>query len=30
VIEVGMNHAGEIKTLIDMVKPHVAIITDGC
>jgi UDP-N-acetylmuramoyl-tripeptide--D-alanyl-D-alanine ligase len=27
VIEVGMNHAGEIKTLIDMVKPHVAIIT---
>jgi UDP-N-acetylmuramoyl-tripeptide--D-alanyl-D-alanine ligase len=27
VIEVGMNHAGEIETLIDMVKPHVAIIT---
>ncbi len=27
IIEVGMNHAGEIETLIDMVKPHVAIIT---
>ena len=27
VIEVGMNHAGEIETLIDMVRPHVAIIT---
>ena len=27
VIEVGMNHAGEIETLLDMVRPHVAIIT---
>ena len=27
VFEVGMNHAGEIETLIDMVRPHTAIIT---
>lgn len=27
VFEVGMNHAGEISQLIDMVKPDVAIIT---
>lgn len=27
VFEVGMNHAGEIETLVDMVRPHTAIIT---
>jgi UDP-N-acetylmuramoyl-tripeptide--D-alanyl-D-alanine ligase len=27
VIEIGMNHAGEILPLTEMVKPHVAIIT---
>lgn len=27
VFEVGMNHSGEIRTLIDMVKPDVGIIT---
>lgn len=27
VFEVGMNHFGEIRTLIDMVRPHVALIT---
>jgi UDP-N-acetylmuramoyl-tripeptide--D-alanyl-D-alanine ligase len=27
VFEVGMNHAGEITPLVDMVKPHIAIIT---
>ena len=27
VFELGMNHAGEIATLVDMVRPHVAIIT---
>lgn len=27
VFEVGMNHSGEIRTLIDMVKPDVAIVT---
>ncbi len=27
VFEVGMNHAGEIATLIDMVRPGIAIIT---
>ena len=25
--EVGMNHAGEIETLVKLVKPHVAMIT---
>jgi UDP-N-acetylmuramoyl-tripeptide--D-alanyl-D-alanine ligase len=25
--EVGMNHAGEIRELVKMVRPHVAIIT---
>ena len=27
VFEIGMNHAGEITPLVDMVQPHVAIIT---
>jgi UDP-N-acetylmuramoyl-tripeptide--D-alanyl-D-alanine ligase len=27
VIEIGMNHAGEITPLVAMAKPHVAIIT---
>lgn len=27
VVEMGMNHAGEIRLLSDWVKPHVAIIT---
>jgi UDP-N-acetylmuramoyl-tripeptide--D-alanyl-D-alanine ligase len=27
VFEIGMNHAGEITPLVDMVKPHIAIIT---
>lgn len=27
IFEMGMNHAGEIKKLTAMVKPHVAIIT---
>ena len=27
VAEVGMNHAGEIRELVKMVRPHVAIIT---
>jgi UDP-N-acetylmuramoyl-tripeptide--D-alanyl-D-alanine ligase len=27
VFEIGMNHAGEIDTLVRMVRPHVAIIT---
>jgi UDP-N-acetylmuramoyl-tripeptide--D-alanyl-D-alanine ligase len=27
VFEIGMNHSGEIIPLVDMVKPHVAIIT---
>ena len=28
VFEIGMNHAGEIEPLVDMVKPHVALITN--
>lgn len=27
IFEIGMNHAGEIRPLVKMVKPHVAIIT---
>lgn len=27
VFEVGMNHSGEIRTLIDMVRPDIAIVT---
>ena len=27
VFEMGMNHAGEIRDLSDLVKPHVALIT---
>jgi UDP-N-acetylmuramoyl-tripeptide--D-alanyl-D-alanine ligase len=28
VFEIGMNHPGEIAALVDMVRPHVAIITN--
>jgi UDP-N-acetylmuramoyl-tripeptide--D-alanyl-D-alanine ligase len=28
VFEIGMNHAGEITPLVDMVRPHVAIVTN--
>ena len=27
IFEIGMNHAGEIDTLVKMVRPHVAVIT---
>jgi UDP-N-acetylmuramoyl-tripeptide--D-alanyl-D-alanine ligase len=27
VFEIGMNHAGEIRPLVGMVRPHVAIVT---
>ena len=27
IFEVGMNHAGEIRELIAMVKPHLAVVT---
>ncbi|MBC8338136.1 MAG: UDP-N-acetylmuramoylalanyl-D-glutamyl-2,6-diaminopimelate--D-alanyl-D-alanine ligase [Rhodospirillales bacterium] len=28
VFEIGMNHPGEITPLVDMVRPHVAVITN--
>ena len=28
VFEIGMNHGGEITPLVDMVQPHVAIVTN--
>jgi UDP-N-acetylmuramoyl-tripeptide--D-alanyl-D-alanine ligase len=27
VLEIGMNHAGEIRSLVKLVRPHVAVIT---
>jgi len=27
IFEVGMNHAGEIRSLVKMIRPHVSIIT---
>jgi UDP-N-acetylmuramoyl-tripeptide--D-alanyl-D-alanine ligase len=27
VFEIGMNHPGEITALVDMVRPHVAVVT---
>ena len=27
VFEIGMNHAGEITPLVQMVRPHIAVIT---
>ncbi|HET7413841.1 MAG TPA: UDP-N-acetylmuramoylalanyl-D-glutamyl-2,6-diaminopimelate--D-alanyl-D-alanine ligase, partial [Pararhizobium sp.] len=27
VFEIGMNHAGEIRPLVKMVRPHVAVVT---
>ena len=27
VFEIGMNHAGEITPLVDMVQPHIAMVT---
>jgi len=28
IFEIGMNHVGEITPLVDMVRPHVAIVTN--
>jgi UDP-N-acetylmuramoyl-tripeptide--D-alanyl-D-alanine ligase len=28
IFEIGMNHAGEIIPLVDMVRPHVALVTN--
>ncbi len=28
IFEVGMNHAGEIRPLVDMIAPHVSVITN--
>ncbi len=28
VFEIGMNHAGEIRPLVKMVRPHIAIVTN--
>ena len=28
IFEIGMNHVGEIKPLVGMVRPHVAIVTN--
>ncbi|MFM9938600.1 MAG: UDP-N-acetylmuramoyl-tripeptide--D-alanyl-D-alanine ligase [Hyphomicrobiaceae bacterium] len=28
VFEIGMNHAGEIRPLVKMVRPHIAVITN--
>ena len=28
VLEIGMNHAGEIRPLVKMVRPHVGIVTN--
>src|SRR5688572_22574804 len=27
VFEIGMNHAGEITPLVELVRPHIAVIT---
>jgi UDP-N-acetylmuramoyl-tripeptide--D-alanyl-D-alanine ligase len=27
IFEIGMNHAGEIRSLVQMVRPHIAVVT---
>jgi murE/murF fusion protein len=27
IFEIGMNHAGEIEALVNMVRPHIAVVT---